>query len=66
MKRKRHQLTVTITHDKPVTRTQAVEMFRHDWCLPELPTSYYPADGYWEVDVGEANIVAARSAGRKR
>lgn len=64
-KAKRHKLTVTVTHDKPVTRAQAVGMFRHNWCLPGFPTEYYPSSDYWGIEVGEAKIVAAQSAKEK-
>ena len=40
MKRKRHKIIVTITHDKPVSRSQAVEMFRHEFCMPGAPSNY--------------------------
>ena len=37
-------------------------MFRGTYCLPGHPTEYYPTANYWEVEVGEAKIMAARSA----
>lgn len=60
-KKKRHHLVVTITHDKPVSRKQAVAMFRDVHCLPGFSTNYFPQHGYYDVDVGEGFIVAAKS-----
>lgn len=65
LKRKKHKLVVTITHDNPVSAEAALGMFRSMFCDTRNGFLYYTTSGTRE-DTGHGYIVKADLADERK